>query len=130
MLAPMSDAPGMPPVREDSPAGTARWIEAGRVADLPRDGSGRTVELAGHCIALFWDAGRVHALDDRCPHQGASLGMGIALDGDVTCPWHGWHFRLADGCSTDGLDARVARHPVRVDAAGRIEVRLPAGPDS
>lgn len=93
--------------------------------ELPQDGGGRSCEAGGRRVALFLDDGLVRALDDTCPHMGASLGMGVALAGDVTCPWHGWHFRLCDGRNTDGLDARVAAHPTRVRADGWIEVGIP-----
>lgn len=104
------------------------WSAVGSKTDLPVDGGGRTVELAGRRIALFLHEGEVHAIADTCPHMGAGLGMGVALAGDVTCPWHGWHFRLEDGCNTDGLDARVAVHPVRVLEDGTVEVGLPVDP--
>lgn len=106
--------------------GELRWLRAGSRAELPLDGGGRTVELEGRRVALFLHAGEVRAVEDSCPHMGASLGMGVALDGEVTCPWHGWHFRLTDGCNTDGLDARVAVHPVRQLPDGSLEVGLPA----
>lgn len=104
------------------------WHAAGELAALPTDGGGATLEIAGHRLALFRDGEVVRALADACPHMGASLGMGVALDGDVTCPWHGWHFRLADGKNTDGLEACVRTFPARVDEAGRIEVALPPCP--
>jgi nitrite reductase (NADH) small subunit/3-phenylpropionate/trans-cinnamate dioxygenase ferredoxin subunit len=102
-----------------------RWHAAGNRAELPTDGGGLTVRAGGRHVALFLHEGEVHAVDDACPHMGASLGMGVAIDGDVTCPWHAWHFRLGDGCNTDGLEARVAVHPVRVASDGSIEVGLP-----
>lgn len=101
------------------------WRDLGcREGDLPTDGTGRCVELGGRRYAVFHHAGRVHVLDDACPHMGASLGDGVLSRGEVTCPWHGWHFDLASGCNADGLEARVAVHPARV-VAGRIEAELP-----
>lgn len=111
------------------------WHPVGTRADLPDDGGGLTVRAGGRHVALFLDGGEVRAIDDACPHMGASLGMGVAIEGDVTCPWHAWHFRLADGCNTDGLEVGVAVHPVREGADGALEVGLPpaqheAGADS
>lgn len=93
-------------------------------AELPSDGTGRCVEVGGRRYALFRHGERVHVLDDACPHMGASLGDGILSRGEVTCPWHGWHFELGSGCNTDGLEARVAVFPVRI-VAGRIQAELP-----
>lgn len=111
------------------------WHAVGTRAELPEDGGGLTVRAGGRYVALFLDGGEVRAIDDTCPHMGASLGMGVAIGGDVTCPWHAWHFRLADGCNTDGLEVRVETHPVREGADGALEVGLPperqaAGADS
>ena len=113
---------------ERAPGAEGPWRPAGRLDELPNDGGGVSVEIHGHRLALFREGERVHAIADACPHMGASLGMGVALDGDVTCPWHGWHFRLADGRNTDGLEACVATFPARVAADGSIEVALPPAP--
>lgn len=111
---------------ETASEAAASWQPACNLAELPTDGGGASLQIAGRRVALFREGETVRALADACPHMGASLGMGVALDGDVTCPWHGWHFRLADGKNTDGLEACVATYPVRVDGEGRIEVALPA----
>lgn len=111
----------------EDPRQHAQWQPVGRIEELPTDGGGLTVEVGGRAFALFRDGDRVHAIDDTCPHEGASLGMGVAKDGDVTCPWHGFHFSLATGRSTDGLDLCVRAHPARVRADGVVEVRWPGG---
>ncbi len=104
------------------------WHPLVHETEVPDDGSGLCFEVGSRRVALFRHAGRVHAIDDQCPHQGASLGMGVVLDGEVTCPWHAWHFDLGSGCNTDGLAARVAVFPLRIGAAGRLEVGLEASP--
>ena len=108
------------------------WHATIALDSLPTDGTGRVVELeiegASFRLALFvCEDGEVRCLDDACPHQGASLGDGVLAGGDVTCPWHAWHFDPKTGENTDGLDACVAVHPVRVNAAGVVEVALAAG---
>ena len=100
------------------------WRDVARVDELPTDGTGKCIELEGRRYAVFRHEGRVHVLDDACPHMGASLGDGVLSRGEVTCPWHGWHFDLASGRNGDGLDACVAVHAARV-VDGRVEVRLP-----
>ncbi|MEM7518953.1 MAG: Rieske 2Fe-2S domain-containing protein, partial [Planctomycetota bacterium] len=85
---------------------------------------------AGRRVALFLIDGEPHALDDECPHQGASLGDGVIAGGDVTCPWHGWHFDPCSGKSTDGLDESVELFPARVDEEGWVEVALSLSPDA
>ena len=102
----------------------AEWHVALPLDELPTDGTGKALELAGRRVAVFHHEGRVHALDDTCPHQGASLGDGVISRGDVTCPFHAWHFDLVTGKNTDSLDSCVAVFPTRIDAEGRVEVDL------
>ena len=78
-----------------------------RLDELPTDGTGLSLAVDGSQVAVFLIDGEVHALDDSCPHLGGSLGLGVVKDGDVTCPWHGFHFCLSTGESTDGLDEKV-----------------------
>ena len=51
------------------------------------------------------------AIDDVCPHMGASLSGGYVEDGIVTCPWHAWRFRLTDGTWADNPRSRSAATP-------------------
>ncbi len=97
------------------------WHALALAAEVPDDGTGMTFEVGARRVALFRHAGRLHAIDDQCPHRGASLGMGVVLDGEVTCPWHAFHFALETGCNTDGLPDRVEVFPLRVAEDGRVE---------
>src|SRR5262245_43831102 len=54
------------------------------------EGEGKTVVLGGKEVAVFRCGNAVHAIDDMCPHMGASLAGGAIEDGIVTCPWHAW----------------------------------------
>ena len=54
--------------------------------------------------------GKVHALHNRCLHRGVRLSEGTEeFPGTVSCPYHGWTFRLSDGelvaVITDGPDS-------------------------
>jgi len=100
-----------------------RWVELARVDEL-RVGQGRTVRAGEIRIALFNHEGEYFAIDDSCPHQGASLGEGVLHDGRVICPWHAWVFELRSGrCPRDSHEP-VATYPIRL-SGGTIEVRLP-----
>ena len=74
-------------------------------------------------IAIFRVDGALYALNDQCPHAGASLARGN-IDGDiVTCRIHHWRFCIRDGKYVDQdrphFDARS--FPVRI-VDGIIEV--------
>lgn len=59
------------------------------------------VRGAEHPIAVFYDAGRVCAVDNRCPHLGFPLSKGSVHDGILTCHWHHARFDLSSGCTFD-----------------------------
>lgn len=94
------------------------------VAEVERAGALR-VDAEGRALALFHAGEWIYALDDRCPHAGASLAEGLVRGGTVTCSWHCASFELATGASLDSIsrwDAEV--WPVEV-RDGRVWVRLP-----
>jgi nitrite reductase/ring-hydroxylating ferredoxin subunit len=101
----------------------ARFFPVARVGDVPA-GEGRTFEVAGRLVAVFFDGTSHHAMDDLCPHMGASLGSGPFVDGVVTCPWHAWRFRACDGAWCDNEKLKVETFAVRV-VGDVIEVRVP-----
>lgn len=80
----MSDAP--------APA----WHLAATRAEVDARG-GLRVKIAGRWIALLSWNGRIYAVDDRCPHRGASLADGIVDSGAVACLEHGWEYDIATG---------------------------------
>ena len=94
-----------------------------KVGDIPA-GEGRTVEVGGKLIAVFHDRGHFCAIDDTCPHMGASLGAGELANGIVTCPWHAWRFRVADGTWADNPRVKVPAYPVRV-VGDEVQVEVP-----
>lgn len=72
------------------------FVKVGVVDDFP-DGKGRTVSMPREKVAVFRLGERWFALQDSCPHMGASLADG-KLDGErVICHWHGWMFELSTG---------------------------------
>jgi len=93
-------------------------------AQLPAVDRHAWLRLKGHCIALFNDRGTYYALDDSCPHQGASLGGGKVSNGSVQCPAHGLRFNLATGCLANQPAVKVATYPIHIEQ-GRVYLRLP-----
>ena len=79
-----------------------------------RSDCGKTVAVGDRLVALFLHEGRPCAIDDVCPHMGASLGGGDLENGVVTCLWHGWRFRVADGTWADNPRIKIASFAVRV----------------
>jgi nitrite reductase/ring-hydroxylating ferredoxin subunit len=94
-----------------------------KTGDIPV-GEGRTFEVAGRLVAVFFDGTSYSAIDDLCPHMGASLGSGPMVDGVVTCPWHAWRFRLCDGAWCDNPKLAVEVFKTRL-VGDTIEVCVP-----
>ena len=88
------------------------------------EGRGRSYDLGGWAVAVFNDGGTYRAIDDTCPHQGASLGEGTYHRGRVICPWHNWIFDAETGACPGVPEISVAVYPVRV-RDGAVEVELP-----
>ena len=91
-----------------------------RVGDIP-DGEGRAFNCQDQMVAVFNAGGEYHAIDDMCPHMGASLAAGHLEDCVVTCPWHGWQYELETGIQTVNRQPLQRTFDVR-ERDGRVEV--------
>lgn len=77
------------------------WTDAVAVADLPDDGLLR-IEVAGQQVVLARVDEQLYAMGATCSHYGGPLDEGSIESGCLVCPWHGSHFRLADGSVARG----------------------------
>lgn len=66
------------------------------LASLP-PGTAKAFAVAGRNLAFFNIAGRIFAIDDRCPHDGASLAEGALEGTTIVCPWHSAQFDVTTG---------------------------------
>ncbi|WP_223483608.1 Rieske (2Fe-2S) protein [Pseudomonas sp. A-RE-19] len=81
---------------------------------LPQAGGRALFEFDGKSLALFNVGGDLFAIDDSCPHQGASL-CGGRLDGRVIqCCAHGLRFDLQSGYLLNSTQLKVANYPVEI----------------
>jgi len=88
-----------------------------------QEGGGATYAVGEKLIAVFLNQGEYQAIDDLCPHMGASLGAGHCEGGVVFCPWHAWRFRLNDGAWADNPRIKVSCYDTRV-VGDEIQVSL------
>ena len=66
-------------------------------------------------VAVFLETdGTYLAIDDLCPHMGASLASGHFSEGIVTCPWHAWSFDARDGAWCDNRRLKIDTFEVRI----------------
>lgn len=104
----------------------AEFQVVGRVGDMA-DGESKAVEVGNKLVALFRVGEQYFAIDDVCPHMGASLSEGYVENGIVTCPWHAWRFRLADGAWADNPRLKTGCYAVRV-VGDEIQLQLNEAP--
>ena len=89
------------------------------------EGRGLVVHVDdGRRVAIFRVGAAVHAIDDTCPHQSASLGEGKLFGKVVECPRHGFLVDVTTGeCPTHPiLRARCYEATIEGDA---VRVVLP-----
>jgi nitrite reductase/ring-hydroxylating ferredoxin subunit/DMSO/TMAO reductase YedYZ heme-binding membrane subunit len=115
----------------DRGSGGARdgWIEIGPPSSIPDQGARIVAVPGGERIAVFRDGAQIGALTNLCAHQNGPIGEGRIIDGCVTCPWHGFQYRLADGCAPPPFTEKLATYRVRI-RDGVVEVdpnALPPG---
>ena len=75
----------------------AEFVTVAKDIEIP-EGTSKAFTIGQKTIAVFHQPGGVwQAIDDYCPHMGASLSAGY-LDGvEVICPWHNSSFSLETG---------------------------------
>ncbi len=82
--------------------------------EVPTDRARVAALPAGQRVAVFRHGDRLRAVSNLCRHQGGPLGEGRVMDGCITCPWHGWQYRVEDGCSPPPFDEKVETYRLRV----------------
>ncbi|QDU87579.1 Naphthalene 1,2-dioxygenase/salicylate 5-hydroxylase system, ferredoxin component [Pirellulimonas nuda] len=101
----------------------SEFVTVARIGDIP-EGEGRVFTVDGRQVGVFNLRGKLHAIDDLCPHQGASLSAGhLDEQGEVTCPWHAWRFSVTDGKWCDNPRLGVDVFEVR-EVDGEVQVRV------
>lgn len=78
-----------------------------------RPGQRKLVFVDGASVVVFNIDGQAYAVDNSCPHNGASLASG-QLDGYVLrCPAHGMRFDLRDGIEREATGLCPKQFPVQ-----------------
>jgi len=85
-------------------------------ARLPVEGQRVLLRHEEKSVLLFNIAGTLHAIDDSCPHSGASLLAGKLQGSLLQCPAHGLRFDLARGCPHAATGLEVKRYGIERQA--------------
>jgi nitrite reductase/ring-hydroxylating ferredoxin subunit/DMSO/TMAO reductase YedYZ heme-binding membrane subunit len=105
------------------------WIAVGPPDSIPDQRARIIAAPNGERIAVFRDGAQIGALTNLCAHQNGPIGEGRIVNGCVTCPWHGYEYRLEDGCAPPPFTEKLATYPVRLkDGIVQVDPRpLPPG---
>lgn len=98
---------------------TIKWkrIPDQRLSTLA-EGALMRMMVDGKAICFLRMSGRLHALADRCPHQGNSFIGGWCEEGHLICPWHRMAFDPVTGRCRSGGTANAEVFPVEERAEG------------
>jgi renierapurpurin 18,18'-hydroxylase len=74
------------------------WYVVARSSEVTNKPIG--VVIWQQAMALYRDdTGKIHALEDRCPHRQVKLSHGQVIDNQLECAYHGWRFNSAGECA-------------------------------
>lgn len=90
-------------------------LKVAQCDDVPDGQRGLVVEAGGRQIAIFKVGDQFYAVDNRCLHQGASLGDGFLEGACITCPWHGWQYDVVSGSCYNNPTLKLRTFPIRLE---------------
>jgi 3-phenylpropionate/trans-cinnamate dioxygenase ferredoxin subunit len=91
----------------------SRCVDVGSSDEL-RPGQRKLAFVDGQSVVLFNIDDSLYAIENSCPHNGASLASG-QLEGNVlTCPAHGLRFDLATGRMPGAAGLCLRKLPIEV----------------
>ena len=109
------------PVRDDG------WLVVGP-PELIAENRARIVSAeGGERIAVFRSGNLVSAVTNLCAHQNGPLGEGRVVNGCIVCPWHGYEYRLEDGCAPAPFTEKLVTYRLRL-RDGVLEVNTEPQP--
>ena len=101
------------------------WTDVGR-ADTLSDMAPMTVEIADVHLVVVRCGDALYAVEDRCTHDGESLGEAQVEDCQIVCPRHGSHFCLRTGeALTPPAYEPLRTYRARIEN-GRVQVESPS----
>ena len=97
------------------------WLDAGPAAAISEDHAIAVTPLGGEPIAIFRHQNKLSAVAGVCAHQNGPLAEGRVIGGCITCPWHGFQYRLEDGRAPPPYSEKLPTFRLRI-VDGRVQV--------
>jgi 3-phenylpropionate/trans-cinnamate dioxygenase ferredoxin subunit len=90
------------------------WVTVAK-ADYLEPGELMYVEVGDEPVVLINLDGELHALNDTCTHEDASLADGTIIGDEIECPLHGGAFYIRTGeAAAMPVVVRTEKYKVRV----------------
>lgn len=105
---------GLIGVRHRGAAGPDGWLNVAAFDDIENNRAKIVQPDTGEAIAVFRHGDEISAVSNVCRHQGGPLGEGKIIDGCITCPWHGFQYRMEDGTSPAPFTEKIATYATRI----------------
>ncbi len=84
------------------------------------------VEVGDEFVCLINLDGEIHAINDTCTHEDASLSDGTIIGDEIECPMHGGSFDIRTGAPTNfPVVVAIEKYGVRIDGDD-IQVEVPS----
>lgn len=90
------------------------FVRVGRWVDI-EESRAKMLLANGENIAVFRNGKALSALSNVCKHQNGPLGEGRIVNGCIVCPWHGYEYQPADGCSPPPFTEKVSTYQLKLE---------------
>lgn len=102
----------------------SEWVDVGST-DAVSETAPLSVEVDGVDVVVVRCGSELYAVEDRCTHDGESLGDAPVEDCQIICPRHGSHFCLRTGeALTPPAYEPLRTYRVRAQE-GRVLIEVP-----
>ena len=103
-------------------------LAAGASQDLPPGARKLVFTPDGETVLLLNVEGELYAMENSCPHAGASMASGSCEGHVLSCPAHGLKFDVRNGQCTASPQMQIQLYEVFV-LEGQIWLRKPGASD-
>ncbi|MCW5312639.1 Rieske 2Fe-2S domain-containing protein [Nostoc sp. KVJ3] len=92
---------------------TCTWMKVATLDEVP-EFSVVAVQLAGNSLILHRQGATVKCYRNSCTHLGSPLEKGKVENGIITCPSHGFQYKLETGECLTAPDISLQSYPVKI----------------
>lgn len=81
--------------------------------EIPEEDFIRQILVAGKKLCLVRNQGKLHLLQNSCPHAGGILSGGWCSKGKIICPVHRYEYDLENGRGAEGQGDYIDLYPLK-----------------